>query len=218
MIFIPWRVKNFFSDHVPLLYHLVANLGTKGNSLEHWNERLAATWDDPGRYWPTVYEVVAARTNSSATILEVGVGNGGLLRSLKDRGFQDLHGMDISRYAINRLRAEGFRMHFGKLPAIPLPDASYDVVVASFVLEHIIRRRRFIKEVVRVLKPGGCALIFVPDNCLSPISEPEHVIAFNDRSLRSFLDQYLNVTAIESMRDSINATPILFAEAQKRAI
>ena len=166
MIFVPWRVKNFLSWNFPLLYHLAVNLGRKGNSPEHWDARLAETWDSPGRHWPSLNQLVAALTQPSEIILDVGCGSGGMLRDLRSRGYRNLHGMDISAYAVNRLRGEGIEMHLGKLPDIPLPDASHDVVISSFVLEHIVRRRRFVSELARVLKPGGRAFIFVLDDCL----------------------------------------------------
>ena len=91
MVLIPWRVKNFISTHFPLLYHLAVNLGTKGNSPEHWDVRLAETWDDPGRNWPVYNEMIASLAAPSETILDVGCGNGGMLRYLKSRGFRNLH-------------------------------------------------------------------------------------------------------------------------------
>jgi len=45
--------------------------------------------------------------------------------------------------------------------SIPLPDASYDGIYASYVLEHLrhVNVRGFLKEVHRVLKPGGRAVM-----------------------------------------------------------
>lgn len=216
-IVIPWRVKNFFSEHLPLLYHLVTNAGIRGNSAEHWDARLAETWDAPQRHWPSKNELIASLTEPSDLILDIGCGNGGILRDLFRRGYRKLHGLDISAYAIKRLRAEGIEMHYGKLPSIPLPDAHFDVVIASQVLEHMIRRRRFLAEMARVLRPGGTAFIFVPDNCLGPISEPEHVIKYNAESLaRSVRGRFL-ITAIRSMQDRNHPMPILFAHLRKPA-
>ncbi len=45
---------------------------------------------------------------------------------------------------------------------IPFPDASFDVVYSSNVLEHIRHRDAFQKEIMRVLKPGGYALHSMP--------------------------------------------------------
>ena len=212
---IPWRVKNFLSDHFPLLYHLVANVGIRGNAREHWDARLAETWDSTQWHWPSKNALIASLTEPSDVILDIGCGSGGLLRDLHRRGYRSLHGLEISSYAIGRLRAEGFEMHYGKLPWIPLPDAQFDVVIASQVLEHVIRRRRFLAEMARVLKPGGSAFIFVPDNCLGPISEPEHVIKYDAESLARFVSGRFTLVAMKSMHDTNHAMPILFAHLRK---
>ena len=47
------------------------------------------------------------------------------------------------------------------IEAIDLPDASYDAVIASHVLEHVDDRKA-LSEIFRVLRPGGVAIIMVP--------------------------------------------------------
>ncbi len=217
MIFIPWRAKNFLSEHFPLLYHLVRNAGTRGNNPDYWDRRLSQTWDDASRIWPTRNDLVASLTQPSDVILDIGCGNGSILRYLKGRGYSNLHGLETSGYAVQRLGAEGIQMHSGALPSIALPDASFDVVIASQVLEHIIRRGRLMSEIRRVLKPRGRAFVFVPDDCLGPISESEHVIKFNARSLRKLLAAYFSVVRLESIRDINHPMQVLFAHVETRA-
>jgi ubiquinone/menaquinone biosynthesis C-methylase UbiE len=101
----------------------------------------------------------------------------------------------------------------GKLPWIPLASKSFDVVIASQVLEHIIRRRRFAKEIVRVLKPGGRLFVFVPDDCLGPIDEPGHVIKYSFKTLHRFLSKYFMSVEVRPFRDENFTMPILFAIA-----
>lgn len=43
----------------------------------------------------------------------------------------------------------------GNLAALPLPDASVDVVVNFQVIEHLWDQPQFITECLRVLRPGG---------------------------------------------------------------
>ena len=214
---IPWRVRNFLSEHFPLLYHFARNAGTGGNDPGHWDDWLSKTWDDASRVWPTKNELLASLTQPSDVIIDIGCGNGSILRYLHGRGYAHLHGLEISPYAIGRLRAEGIEMHEGVLPSIELGDAMFDVVIASQVLEHVIRRGRFLEEIRRVLKSGGRAFIFVPDDCLGPIDETEHVIKFNAGSLRSLLAKHFTVVRLESIRDANHPIPILFAHVAKSA-
>jgi ubiquinone/menaquinone biosynthesis C-methylase UbiE len=215
MQFVPWRVKNFLSEHFPLGYHLAINLGTHGNDQSHWDQRLAETWDS--RDWPTKCDLIARLAQPQERLLDIACGTGSILRSLKERGFRDLHGLEISPYALSRLRDEGFTMHQGRLPYLPMPGAQFDVVIASQILEHVIRRRTFMREIVRVLKPGGRALIFVPNDCLGPIDEPEHVIKYNRRSFTAFLSRFLEPLAVEVMKDANYPMTLLFAHLRKPA-
>jgi hypothetical protein len=55
----------------------------------------------------------------------------------------------------------------------------------------------------------------VPDNCLGPIDEKEHVICYNADSLQRFLAGYFTSVEIESMRDVNHESPILFARVRR---
>jgi ubiquinone/menaquinone biosynthesis C-methylase UbiE len=48
--------------------------------------------------------------------------------------------------------------------AIPFPDHSFDVVLCNHVLEHVPDDRKAIGELLRVLKPGGWAILQSPVN------------------------------------------------------
>ncbi len=54
--------------------------------------------------------------------------------------------------------------HQVDITKVALPDASYDVVMAHHVLEHIPDDRQAMRELFRLLKPGGIALLSVPIN------------------------------------------------------
>ncbi len=45
---------------------------------------------------------------------------------------------------------------------IPFPDRSFDVILCSHVLEHVDDDRRAMGELLRILRPGGWALVLVP--------------------------------------------------------
>jgi len=211
---IPWRVKNMISQRFPLLYHVIANRGTRGNDVAHWDLRLAESWDSPGWDWPTRNELVASACSHDDAVLDVGCGTGTTLRYLRQKGHHKLTGLDISGYAVDRLNADGIHARRGSGVALPFDDASFDVVVAAEVLEHIVRRGRFAREIRRVLRPGGRAFLFVPDDCLGPLEEPEHAYRYTRESLARFLYRYFSTVDTRTIRDVNHRMPILFACAR----
>ena len=52
--------------------------------------------------------------------------------------------------------------HNVDLQCLPFPDASYDFVYASHVLEHVPDDRKALREIRRILKPSGIAVLPVP--------------------------------------------------------
>lgn len=211
---IPWRIRAAISRHFPLVYHLAANLFGRHQSPGYWDARLAETWHL--RTWPTKNALIARYTPLDAAILDIACGNGSILRDLKARGYGDLSGLEISEYAVGRLREEGFTMYPGKVPYLPVPDAGFDAIIASQILEHVIRRDVFANEIKRALKPGGQAFFFVPDDCLGPIDEPEHVVQFNARTFEAFLVRHFEVISIERIKDENFSMPILFGRVRPR--
>ncbi len=54
--------------------------------------------------------------------------------------------------------------HQVDITRLPMSDGTYDVVIANHVLEHIDDDRKAMRELARVLKPGGIALLTAPIN------------------------------------------------------
>jgi len=46
---------------------------------------------------------------------------------------------------------------------LPFPDSSFDLILSHEVLEHVVDDRQAAAEMARVLKPGGRAVVFVPN-------------------------------------------------------
>ncbi len=112
------------------------------------------------------YEFLAGRTRPGDHVLNIGVGRGGLEALLLGRGVQ-VSCLDPGEKAIEVLRQRhglGERAQVGYSQAMPFPDATFDVVVMSEVLEHLEDEvlARTLVEVARVLKPGGAFIGTVP--------------------------------------------------------
>lgn len=68
------------------------------------------------------------------------------------------------------------------IEAIPWPDRSFDVVIANHVLEHVAREQTALREIARVLKPGGIAILQTPYSAvLSRTFDDEGIVSEQQR-------------------------------------
>ncbi len=94
-------------------------------------------------------------------VLDVGCGTGLLLKELG--GSCDAWGIDFSPLAINFCKERGLsNVSQGSATNMGFPNDSYDVILLLDVLEHIEDDAAVVREIHRVLKPGGLGIIFVP--------------------------------------------------------
>lgn len=109
-------------------------------------------------------------TTLPSNLLEVGCGRGWQSLELARVGFQVV-GMDVSLDLLAdfrqslvlepNLQANCFPLA-GSAYALPFPDASFDVIFCTEVLEHLAEPERAVREMARVLVPGGKIFITVP--------------------------------------------------------
>ncbi|MEY4744999.1 MAG: hypothetical protein RL272_944, partial [Candidatus Parcubacteria bacterium] len=96
-------------------------------------------------------------------LLDVGTGWGYLLDVAASAGF-DVRGLDTSAAAAKKT-SERFpgRVVARSLADARYADASFDVVTMTDVIEHVADPAGLIREVARVLRPGGHLFIITPD-------------------------------------------------------
>ncbi len=100
-------------------------------------------------------------------VLDLGCGGGLVAEALAARGCE-LLGVDASlpslRTARRHARASGVRVAYvaGDAARLPLRDGVVDAVVAADVLEHLDDLGAVLREVTRVLRPGGLLLFDTP--------------------------------------------------------
>lgn len=94
-------------------------------------------------------------------ILDVGCGTGANLELLSEFGRAE--GVDVSPEALEFCRQRGLEsVRLGEAEKLPYLDESFDLVTGLDVVEHLDDDVAGLKEMRRVLKPGGHALLFVP--------------------------------------------------------
>ena len=98
---------------------------------------------------------IAARGNPQ-DVLEVGCGMGGFAAR-----FQSIvngvsyTAIDQSPRMVELARARGIDARHGDVQSLEFPDASFDLVVANWMLYHVPDLPKALSEIVRVLRPGG---------------------------------------------------------------
>jgi SAM-dependent methyltransferase len=70
-------------------------------------------------------------------------------------------------------------------PLSGLADNAYDVVISFQVIEHIKDDALFLKEIQRVLKPGGTALLTTPNRKMSLSRNPWHIREYLPQELKT---------------------------------
>src|SRR6266404_5127912 len=94
-------------------------------------------------------------------ILDVGCGTGANLQMLSR--FGEAEGVDVSAAALDFCRARGLsKVKQGAAESLPYEDAAFDLVTGLDVVEHLDDDIAGLKEMRRVLRPRGRALLFVP--------------------------------------------------------
>jgi SAM-dependent methyltransferase len=94
-------------------------------------------------------------------ILDVGCGTGANLEMLAK--FGQAEGVDVSPDALVFCRERGLQgVRQGEAEHLPYADSSFDLVTGLDVVEHLDDDVAGLKEMWRVLRPGGHALLFVP--------------------------------------------------------
>ncbi|MBE2220906.1 MAG: class I SAM-dependent methyltransferase [Anaerolineae bacterium] len=112
-------------------------------------------------------DLVRAQLQPDATVLDLGCGRGGLVEQLT-HPLAQMAGVDPDELSL--------REHRLALPraaalsdALPFAANSFDVVFASWLLEHLERPLSTFTQISRVLKPGG-VFVFITPNTRHPLS------------------------------------------------
>ncbi len=137
-------------------------------------------------------------------LLDIGCAGGHLLHVARRRGFIVM-GVDISPYAAAQAkRSFGVDVFAGSLGQADFEGASFDVVTALEVIEHLIDPVEWLREIHRILKPGGLVLLSTPNGgCAGKFGERwrgfttsfEHLTFFDE----STLNKALAMVSLESL-------------------
>lgn len=133
----------------------------------------------------------------ASRLLDLGCAAGYFMKRAAAAGFEP-HGIDIAPWVETIARRSGLEnVRATSLQGARFPAAFFDVVHSSQVFEHLPRPHAELREIKRILRPGGVLYLNVPNyRCLSILlgrddfelnTPPEHVTYFTPRTLSKLL-------------------------------
>lgn len=114
------------------------------------------------RQQETALQIANFLQNPGVSILDVGCANGGMLKALKELGYEILCGIDPSSVCVENTRQLGIEAHQGSL-FLPFKKKAYDCVILSHTLEHVEDVRGALNWIRERLKPDGIVFLETPD-------------------------------------------------------
>ena len=133
--------------------------------------------------YTTLLEHIKPLISRSSNVLELGCANGSAFPLLR-RYFNDVVGVDLNEESIKIARGFNYTCEVGFIEKLPFYDSAFDVVLSRHVLEHTVDPALALKEISRVLRPGGITANITPHYFPDP--EPAHLSQLT-------LDQWLSI-------------------------
>lgn len=133
-------------------------------------------------------------------LLEVGCGEGRGIDWLMPK-VEKYSAIDKIVAVVEKLKAkhpEG-NIISGNIPPLPYPDNSFDCVASFQVIEHIKDDHSFLREISRVLKPNGLALITTPNRPMSLSRNPWHEREYTAAELTALAKKYFSVVEMKGI-------------------
>ena len=120
---------------------------------------------DRERFLEIAEEIARTCPNKAARIIEIGCANGDILKTLKDKGYTDLTGLELSAKCVEHVISYGITGVQGTISeAIRLLGGQrFDYVILSHVMEHVYDLKEAIRQCNDLMHEGALLYLEVPD-------------------------------------------------------
>jgi pseudaminic acid biosynthesis-associated methylase len=187
------------------------------NQTEFWNSEFGADYTersilDPGQldeYYMNLYGSTRTEMNREflsdvpvESMLEVGCNVGNQLRKLQEMGFQNLFGIELQSYAVERGKAltSGINIIRGSAFDIPFKDNYFDLVYTSGVLIHISPDDVFqaMDEMYRTSRKYIWGLEYYADEFEEITYRGNKSVLWKSNYQQMFLDRFPNLKLVKA--------------------
>ena len=179
------------------------NLNKPDLDIKAFHER----WRGQFHYidWRRFYGM--AKYFKGGKFIDIGVFNSPIIVELKRRfPNSEFVGLDHCKEVMEELQKRYPEVTYmtGDAMKLPFEDNYFDYAVAGEILEHMEDPTSFVKEAMRVVKPGGIFSLSTPkeEGVTQGLVSPEHLWSFNEQDIKNLLEPYGRVE-ISTMRISL---------------
>ncbi len=197
------NLASFYEDPKRLEYHPSSSFVERSGI-----KRLIAFDDRFVQVKKELEGLITQVSQSPVKVLDIGVGDG-IYEAILDKDIKtrcEFYGVDISSKQLARAKKylKEAKVLDISLKNLPYPAASFDIVIASEILEHVFYPEKILKEGVRVLRRNGFFLLTFPNSSSlqfrlglfikgsSPLlnypGNCEHIRFFSSLDIQSLLD------------------------------
>lgn len=138
-------------------------ISNRQDQLRRWYaEQIDTRWVNPEDVYA---RLVSAAVHEGAVVLEIGIGHSTFFKDVYARA-SEVIGLDPEQGELEKNPIVQ-RPLVGRVERIPLLDQSVDVIVMTWVVEHLTDPEAAFRECARVLRPGG-RVLFITPNAIAP--------------------------------------------------
>jgi ubiquinone/menaquinone biosynthesis C-methylase UbiE len=192
-------------QHYPDEYEPYLNFGVKKSS---WLQQKSVEYGLDKRANEVLKYV------KTGNLLDIGCAVGDFLNHMRGKYHWQVCGVEVSEYAAELARKRyGLDVFTGTLEEAHYPDNTFDAVTMWDVLEHLHDPSAALKEIWRVLKPGGMLVLRIPNgdsldarvfgNCWAGLDTPRHLYLYTKATLNQLFEKNgLNLLKTHSRQGS----------------
>jgi len=181
--------------------------------FDYFEERTGATEHDERR----VHEFILSKISKNCdSILDVGSGSAWVADQFKKTEVKIIS-LDISKKnavkAKEKVNTDTHSPIVADSFKLPFQSNSFDTVIASEIIEHVVEPKWFVKELFRVVKPIGKLIITTPYkeklryylcvHCNQKTPVHAHIHSFDEKKLLSLLPNDGNINSWETFGNKL---------------
>lgn len=178
-------------------------------------ERVSAEASDNFVFQRSLLAYHAAAERISGDVLEIGTGSGYGIETIAPHARRFIT-VDKHIPPAELFRRENVEFRRMSVPPLDFAAERFDCVISFQVIEHIERDGDFVREIHRVLKPGGRFIVTTPNAPMSLTRNPWHVREYTAEQLRHLLGGFF--PQIEMLGVSGNERVAAYYERNRRSV